>query len=230
MRVWDIHPGYLDRQRLLAEHGNLHNIVAFLARNPDGDGTHLESRRWAGFGWALRQRHRLLAAEMAFRGYQERSPLRLRSAPGCWPETDVDSPGEQFASLEGKYRGKNRGRIPLPRSTQELWAQHKYSVLARNQAAYRELGTWTSALRRREGFDQLAGELVARLRRPPAAGNLNNALQHMRGYLDAETARPFEALSQSAVLKAIQRAARRQDRSYLLAQTALTELAAWLPP
>ena len=48
------------------------------------------------------------------------------------PAVFVDAPGEQFAILERKYRGREPGRIPLPRSSHELWAQHKFSVLARD--------------------------------------------------------------------------------------------------
>lgn len=139
MRIWDIHPGYLNRQSLLGEHRELHGVAAILSKGLAGYGRHPETLRWTDLGWALHQRHRMLAAEMAFRGYRDRSPVRLRKAPGRWPETFIDAPGEQFARLAEKYAAKEPGRIRLPRSTHELWAQHKYSLLARDQAAYRAL-------------------------------------------------------------------------------------------
>ena len=183
MRVWDIHPGYLNRQSLLGEHRELHGVVAILRHGKQGYSNHPETKRWKQRGWALRQRHRLLAAEMAFRGYRDRTPVRLHSAAGEWPESFVDSPSGQFALLAEKYRGKQPGRIPLPRTSHGLWSHHKYSVMARSQTAYRELGRRVSGLRGREGFDDLALELVFWLRRPPRPGDMRNAIEHMRGYL-----------------------------------------------
>ena len=226
MRVWDVHPGYLDRQRLLGEHRELHGVVAVTTRGLNGYATHPEARRWAGLGWACAKRHRLLAAEMAFRGYRDGTPVRLRRAPGRWPATFIDEPAEQFDLLARKYAGERRGRIPLPKSAQELWAHHKYSVLARSQSAYRDLGVRVSALPRDE-MDELAVELVDWLRRPPAAGDLRNALQHMWGYLQGTRA-GFERRSAATALKRIQSAALEENNGYLLAQTALTELGAWL--
>ena len=226
MRVWDVHPGYLDRQRLLGEHRELHGVVAVTTRGLNGYAAHPETRRWAGLGWACAMRHRLLAAEMAFRGYRDRTPVRLRRAPGRWPATFIDEPAEQFDLLARKYAGERRGRIPLPKSAQELWAHHKYSVLARSQPAYRDLGVRVSALPRDE-MDELAVELVDWLRRPPAAGDLRNALQHMWGHLQGSRA-GFEGRSAATALKRIQGAALEESNGYLLAQTALTELGAWL--
>ena len=225
MRVWDIHPGYLDRQRLLAEHRELHGVVAVTTRNLKGYAAHPETKRWQGLGWALAQRHRLLAAEMAFRGYRDRTPVRLRRAPGRWPETFLDTPSAQFALLARKYAGARQGRIPLPRSAQELWAQHKYSVLARSQDAYRDIGRRVSGLDAKD-TDELATELVQWLRQPPPSGAWRNALQHMWGYVDTGSA-TFERLSPTTALTRIQRAATAEDCRYLLAQTALTELGAW---
>ena len=225
MRIWDVHPGYLDRQRLLGEHRELHGVVAIETRGLKGYAAHPETKRWRGLGWALAQRHRLLAAEMAFRGYRDRTPVRLRRAPGCWPATFVDTPAAQFALLAQKYAGERAGRIPLPRSPQELWAQHKYSVMARSQTGYRDLGRRVSGMRR-TAMDELAAELVHWLRQPPVPGELRNALQHMWGYVETGTA-VFGRLSSATALRRIQQAAVAEESEYLLAQTALTELAAW---
>ena len=226
MRVWDVHPGYLDRQRLLGEHRELHGIVAVTTRGLNGYAAHPETKRWAGLGWACAMRHRLLAAEMAFRGYRDRTPVRLRRAPGRWPATFVDEPAVQFGLLAGKYADERRGRIPLPKSAQELWAQHKYSVLARSQAAYRDLGVRVSTLPRAE-MAELAVELVGWLRKPPSAGNMRNALQHMWGHVETGPD-GFEDRSPGTALKRIQRAALAENNRYVLEQTALTELGAWM--
>ena len=229
MRIWDVHPGYLDRQRLLGEHRELHGVVAVVARHPAPPVRHPEAKRWIGCGWALGQRHRLLAAEMALRGYRDRTPIALDSATGHWPDAVLDPPSEQFAILARKYAAKNtQGRIPLPRTAHELWAHHKYSVLARNQAAYRNLGRRVAALRGRDGFHELASELVAWLRQPPHAGDFANAVQHMRGHVDAAGA-AFEEQGVAAALREIQNCVRAcRGPNYLRSQTALSELAAWI--
>ena len=248
MRIWDIHPGYLSRQSLLGEHAELHGLASILraqrqpsalagrgrrAKRAGGYANHPEVKRWRTFGWALGHRHKLLVAEMAQRGFRHQSPVTLRAAAGAWPRAFLDAPAEQFALLAAKYSAAatagsiKAGRIPLPRSPQELWAQHKYSVLARNQAAYRELGRRVSAIGGQDGMAELASELVAWLRRPPPPGNARNAVEHMWGYLDTSAARPFADLKTRTALRAIGRLAEEQQATYLLAQTALTELAAW---
>lgn len=227
MRVWDIHPGYLNRQSLLGEHCELHGVVSILSRDRTGYSNHPETKRWKGRGWAIRQRHRLLAAEMAFRGLCDRTPVRLRSAAGQWPDSFIDTPGRQFTLLADKYRGKDPGRIPLPRTSHELWSHHKYSVMARSQAAYRELGQRVSGLRGRDGFDALALELVNWLRRPPSPGDMRNAVQHMRGYVDAESCLAGDGCPDGEGIEVVQRRVARTGQPFLTTQTALTDLMAW---
>ena len=226
MRVWDVHPGYLNRQSLLGEHRELHGIASILSQDKKGYSRHPETKRWKGRGWAIRQRHRLLAAEMAFRGYHDRTLVRLRSAAGQWPDSFIDTPGRQFALLARKYRGKDAGRIPLPRTSHELWSQHKYSVMARSQAAYRELGRRVSGLRGRDGFDVLALELVNWLRQAPRPGDMRNAIQHMRGYVDEK---PLAGDGRPDVegIEFVQRHVAQTGQPFLATQTALTDLMAW---
>lgn len=228
MRVWDVHPGYLSRESLLAEHALLHGLAARLRDDRLRSSTHPETARWRGCGWALGQRHRLVVAEMALRGFGHHSKLALRTAVGRWPAGFVDPPAAQFQLLAAKYEAAGQaGRIALPRTSHELWAQHKYSVLAREQTAYRELGRRVSALRGRDGVAPLALELVGWLRRPPPAGDLRNAVEHMWGYLDHQSERPVSEVNIHTAVRKIGRLAQAQNIAYLLAQTALTDLAAW---
>lgn len=226
MRVWDVHPGYLNRQSLLGEHRELHGVVSILTLGRRGYSRHPETVRWQGLGWALGQRHRLLRTEMAYRGYRDRTPVRRRSASGQWPATFIDMPGAQFTLLADKYRGKESGRIPLPRTSHELWSHHKYSVMARSQAAYRELGRRVSGLRGRDGFDALALELVNWLRQPPKPGDLRNAIQHMRGYLDPGPGGDDDCAGVER-FETVQRRVALSGERFLTTQTALTDLAAW---
>lgn len=73
-------------------------------------------------------------------------------------------PAMQYDLLAAKYAGCQQGRIPLPASAQELWAHHKYSVMARDPAAYRNLGPRIARTRRGADISDLAEELVRFLR------------------------------------------------------------------
>ncbi|MDH5573806.1 MAG: pyrimidine dimer DNA glycosylase/endonuclease V, partial [Gammaproteobacteria bacterium] len=109
-----MNPGYLNRQSLLGEHRELHGIVAIISHNKKGYSRHPETLRWVGYGWALKQRHHLLVAEMNLRGYVDRSPVLLRAKPQCWPDIYIDEPARQLTILKEKYKTLEQGRIPLP--------------------------------------------------------------------------------------------------------------------
>ena len=232
MRIWDINPGYLNRQSLLGEHRELHGIVSILVNRKKGYARHPETMRWADFGWALRLRHQLLAAEMALRGYKDQSPVQIKSNEGKWPRIYIDQPDRQFAILGVKYLDKEPGRIPLPVNAQELWSQHKYSVLARNPELYRRLGKELVRSNTQEDFVRLARLVSELLRQSPSLGGLANALQHMWGYVNDIPARHncgVENWPLSRLLEEIQIRSLDQKVPYLLSSTALSELKVWLP-
>lgn len=230
MRVWDIHPGYLNRQSLLGEHRELHGIVAIISQGKKGYANHPETRRWVGYGWALQQRHRLLACEMALRGFTDRSPVALTGGEGTWPSAYLDVPAAQYQRLEQKYRDKEQGRIPLPQTSQQLWAQHKYSLLARDPKLYREIGR-NLARPGNHDFAQLAKLLTETLRHPPSPGGSHNAVEHMWGYVANEAlgGKPpeFATWSTADLLRETQKRALAGKVAYLLTSTALSDLAAW---
>lgn len=231
MRVWDIHPGYLDRQNLLGEHNEIHGLLTIIQEGRRGYAHHPETRRWQGHLTALRCRHDMVVAEMRLRGYRHRSPAGMYdTASLAWPEEFIDPPARQFELLAERFakRGSAGGRIPLPKSTQELWAQHKYSVLARHPGEYQAIGRRVSAMRTAEDFAGLALELTLWLRCPPATGRLVNALQHMWGYL-----RPFVGADEppkepAEFLELIQSLAQTHHVTYILESTALSDLDCWL--
>ena len=121
MRVWDLPAGYLNRQSLLGEHRELHGIHSILTQNKTGYASHPETLRWVRTLSGLAMRHRQLAAEMSLRGYVDRTPIRVTMSRAKWPGVFVTEPADQITLLRGKYVGKEKGRIPLPRSAQELW-------------------------------------------------------------------------------------------------------------
>lgn len=230
MRIWDIDPGYLNRQSLLGEHRELHGIVSIISNKKKGYSRHPETLRWMGHGWALKQRHRLLVAEMNLRGYVDRSPVLSRSNPGVWPADYVDPPARQLALLEEKYKTLAGGRIPLPKNTQQLWAQHKYSVMARDIRAYQRIGQWVSKTRGKADINEVALELNNLLRRPPNPKLIHNTLLHMWGYVSRyarDCKREPDRLPLSKLLGRIQQLVLANDLRYLAESTAIGELNAW---
>ncbi|MGD9825030.1 DUF1722 domain-containing protein, partial [Desulfobacter sp.] len=183
MRIWDLHPGYLNRQSLLGEHRELHGVVSIIVNHKKGYSRHPETLRWMDFGWALNKRHQLLAAEMKLRGYHDKSPVRTRKNKGLWPDTFIDEPYVQIRRLMEKYRDKEPGRIPLPQNAQQMWRQHKYAVMARDVPLYKSIGADVACMGSGDDFSSLARLLVETLRIPPSRGGLKNALQHMWGYV-----------------------------------------------
>lgn len=225
MRVWDVHPGYLARQQLLGEHRELHGLANILIHGKKGYSNHPETVRWVGRLPALAMRHRQLSCEMALRGYQDKTPLPVEGEVQ-WPDVWIDPPHQQFELLRGKYAADGRsGRIPLPANTRQLWAQHKYSIMASNPKLYSEIGPEVSHGRYRNDMEALALLLTEQLRVEPSEGRLRNALLHMWGYLSEEGTQQAE--SNGDLIRQIQRLALEQEQSYLLASTALSGLAVW---
>jgi len=162
---------------------------------------------------------------MGLRGYNDKTPLPVEGEV-IWPEVWIDLPHRQVELLRGKYAADDRsGRIPLPRNTQELWAQHKYSVMASDPKLYKELGGEVAHGKFSDDIEGLALLLTTTIRIRPTAGRLRNALLHMWGYVSEEGMQP--AASDAKLLMDIQALALEQERDYLLASTALSGLAVW---
>ncbi len=226
MRIWDVDPGFLNDRSLLGEHRELHGIFSIVVNDKKGYARHPETARWRDHLPALAVRHGLLTAEMELRGFHHQSPLPPPPPAAVrWPDRFLNAPAEQYEILRDKYRSRSPGRIPLPENAQQLWASHKYSVMARSPAEYRRLGPLVAA--GGIGPPELAALLVDWLRRPPPAGRLRNAVQHLWGYVAAHSALPPEGTDQLTLLKEIGRLARERRLVYLLAATALGELRFW---
>ncbi|MFP3983126.1 MAG: DUF1722 domain-containing protein [Desulfurivibrionaceae bacterium] len=230
MRIWDINPGYLNRRSLLGEHCEVHGIVSILGNKKKGYAAHPETIRWVGNGWALKIRHKQLSCEMALRGFKEKSPVNTRTGKGKWPDTYIDSPQQQFLLLEQKYADKEKGRIPLPKNTQQLWSQHKYSVLARDPNLYKEIGATVAG--KEINFRDLSLILTESLRQQPAEGGIRNAVQHMWGYVSpgfSEGKQDIDSWPLRKLLIETQGIAMANNISYIISSTALSELMVWLP-
>ncbi len=231
MRIWDIDPGYLNRQSLLGEHRELHGIVSILINHKKGYSSHPETLRWVGLGWALRMRHEILAAEMRLRGYTDRSPVNIKENKGKWPLKYVDEPYKQFTILREKYKKKEKGRIPLPIDSQKLWSHHKYSVLARDTVLYKVIGKKVSKDNSEGYFRELSLLLTETLRIAPKKGGILNSLQHMWGHISEYSGfsgREVDSWNLDRLFSEIQHVALKTGEIYLINSTALSELSVWI--
>ncbi len=231
MRIWDLHPGYLNRQSLLGEHRELHGMVSIIVNGKKGYSRHPETLRWADFGWALYKRHQLLAAEMRLRGYNDKSPVTTRENRSEWPAIYIDEPFVQIQLLKEKYKDKNPGRIPLPLNAQQMWRHHKYSIMARDVSLYKKTGADVALMAPGDDFSDLARLLTEKLRISPSQGGLRNALQHMWGYVSDkydESRQDMNDWPLATLLGRIQDLGVRHQQPYLMESTALSELAVWI--
>lgn len=228
MRVWDVNPGYLNRQSLLGEHTEIHALVSIIENEKRGFAHHPETLRWRRHLGGLKLRHDLVVEEMALRGYRHHSPVG-RSGSGPWPETFVDTPGAQFAILSRKYEQREPGRIPLPRTVQQLWAQHHYSILARDPELVQEIEQRLTEPERVPTLEQMAAQLVPVLRRRPSQGQLWQVLQHMWSEIGRAVLAPASSASHPGrLLETIRQVAVRHQVVSLLESTALSDLAVWV--
>jgi len=92
---------------------------------------------------------------MNLRGYVDRSPVLLKTQRQKWPEVFVDPPATQLSILARKYKNKEHGRIPLPQNVLQLWAQHKYSVMAMSAAEYKRIGRLVASRKTGNGMSDL---------------------------------------------------------------------------
>lgn len=223
MRIWDIDPGYLNRQSLLAEHQELHGLIAAVRRQDQRFLGRAEVLRWLPHLDALALRHRWLVEEMSLRGYNHRSPVDDAHCEAQWPETFLLHPHQQFEDLGARYVAREPGRIPLPKKIHQLWAQHKYSVMARDPALGSGIGRDVAA--KNITFEQLAANLTQILRVPPDKGRLLNALEHMWGYVSDQSGQVRDELETAgALLSETRKLVMDQKVAYLMHSTALGEL------
>ncbi|MBM9519657.1 DUF1722 domain-containing protein [Desulforhopalus vacuolatus] len=222
MRIWDINPGFLNDQSLLGEHRELHGIHSIISKGKSGYSRHPETLRWYSHLSALVIRHELLVEEMKLREFNHYSPLHRDTRSFEWPTIFIDSPAAQYRLLQKKYVRKKQGRISLPRNIQELWAAHKYSVMARSPSICKEIGKRVAA--EEITFDALSEKLVLFLRTLPPQERITNAVFHMWGYIsDYSLVNPQE-LTNIELLQKIQKKSREYNIDYLLHSTALSEL------
>jgi hypothetical protein len=105
MRIWDIHPKYLCRKHLLAEHRELHGLwnILTIHEGKGGYSHHPETKRWIGKTLALFHRHDALVKEFLVRGYKHQTPLEKKYAKGNRSQTArINTVSEQKKILQKK--------------------------------------------------------------------------------------------------------------------------------
>ncbi|MBB3167609.1 hypothetical protein [Simiduia aestuariiviva] len=225
--MWEISPGYLNDDELRAQR---QLVVSLLTDgHQSGPASGDEAKRWSHYGNALQCAAAWLAAECELRDLPVADVALPSLAPTglAWPA--INAPAERFIELQATA-GRSPGRIPLPNSTQSLWAQHKYSVAARSMEAYRSISVKVATSRGRDNFAWLASEVCLQLRLCPEQQSLRDALLQMWGYVagaGAVSPRLFDDLP--ALFAEIQRRAHTMNIPYLTHATALSELRVWLP-
>lgn len=231
LHIWDLHPGYFTARDLEAELRVIHRLLTSIDEGTANSNiSAAEWQRWSQYGQALALRYSLVAEEMSLRGIEHAEPVAVIQWPVIWPSGFTVPPGQQFAELRRVCVAGGQGRIPVPATTQVLWAQHKYSILARDPELYHAIGVEVASYKGQEGFDDLAQRLLVAMRRRPDAGGVRNALQHMWGYV-IHLGAPVgvQVLDDlPRLLREIQRRVDDNAAAYLQASTALSELAVYL--
>jgi hypothetical protein len=225
MRIWDIDAGYLNDKSLLGEHRELHGIISIVRNKKRGYSRHPETLRWSRSLESLAIRHSLLVEEMSLRGFKHYSPLTGITEKMRWPSVFIDEPDRQYKILQKKYVGKSHGRIFLPHTTYDLWANHKYSVMARDYNAYKKFGRLVAG--GKVGFVELSHELVYYMRMIPPIGSLTNAIFHMWGYVSPYSSVNPTEMPLGKLFAEIQLLALTHRVTYLIQSTALGELKYW---
>lgn len=228
MRVWDINPGYLSNKNLLGEHTEIHAIYSVITNDKKGYSNHPETKRWTENLYCLKLRHDLIVSEMLIRNYKHKSPVHY-DEKGNYPKEFIDLPYKQLKILKNKYLLKNNvtSRIPIPKNNQELWSQHKYSVLARNPNHYKELGK-ILAKNKTIKIEELALELIEILRIPPLLPGLRNAIDHMFGYVSKYCSEKNKNFTLKDKLELIIKLAIKKNEKYLMHSTALSYFNLWI--
>jgi pyrimidine dimer DNA glycosylase len=231
LRIWDISAGYLNDRSLLGEHRELHGIVSIHVNALRGYSKHPETIRWTGCLTGLARRHEQLVAEMTLRGMRHLSPLAVAPRKIAWPSTFLAAPGEQLQRLRRKYAGKAKGRIRLPNDAAEIWAQHRFSLWARDASECRAFRRAAERAHGRAGILPVALALTHVLREAPSRSRIVDTLERMWSHVSrSATAMDRRAArgGPADLLRTIQELAVRDREAVLTSSTALSELAVFL--
>ncbi len=126
VRVWHVAPEYLDNQRLLGEHLEIHIIIGAIAKRHQGKKggyvNHPETIKYGNKVKFLLKRHASLIKEMKKRGWKagkiHKTPLPTKGIPksamkGFTPTRQMILKDISDLKKRWKKKGKKGGSVPL---------------------------------------------------------------------------------------------------------------------
>ncbi len=169
--------------------------------------------------------------ELEFRNSSKNLAPTILTIPKTHKAVSNCSILEEIDILKHKYLNENYGRVKPPINAQEMWSSYKYSIMARDNKLYKEIGQSLSDRKTREEFEELARILIIELKKGPSKGGIKNALQHMWGYISNSSQikkSEINDLSLKELYREIQDCVRKVNEPYLMKQTAMSELGIWI--
>ena len=174
----------------------------------------------------LGQRLRAIELELACRCGEYSEVPNSPPMESPWPQLTRAELAAQWQILAASPAA---GRIPLPGHPQQLWAQYKYAVMARDIQAYRRIGRELASHSASCDLVDWTLHLHSYLQQRPKPGALYSVLQHMWGYVSAEAAvSASDSWTARQLYQHLLEAVWRVRPAYLWHSVALSELALWL--
>ncbi|MFD2230927.1 hypothetical protein [Alkalimarinus sediminis] len=219
-QIWDLDAGFLDDELLTEQMRLLSGLI--------NDQTNRDKRlpaHWISHEDALVVRLNQLIAEMRLRDIATPEYQTVYEGTVIWPARLQEPLKDQLQRLAERCEQGKKGRIGIPSNEREIWANYRYSVMARSHNAFISLGQQVTS--RQISFDDLLLEVVHATRAEPYQPDVRNALQQMWGYVSANSyIRPNE-VENNELLAEVQLLAKQTHSEYLLKSTSLGELAFW---
>lgn len=129
-------------------------------------------------------------------------------------------------NLKNYIVSSSNTRILYPKNKYFLWAQHKYSVMARNYQLYKD---YSKIVNSKDAiFDEIFISLSNLLWTQPDKKNIKNTLQHLWGYISKDSTLKINELNYKEQLKEIQFQSLNNNVEYLLQSTVLSDLMYWI--
>ncbi|PID27730.1 MAG: hypothetical protein CSB55_08040 [Candidatus Cloacimonadota bacterium] len=214
-----ISPAYLNNDDLLSEYRKLKN-KSYSELNQNFPGRY--RYRLANFASEIKLRNLIEIDEDEFKNTDE---------PEKYPTEYYENAYKQFDLLKIRYKGKSDARISVPETLQELWRQHKYSIMARNISLYKKTGHFVAEHNDLKYFSDIYAFLAVEMQKKPSKNAVLNVLQHMWGYIsNASNLKKSEVpgLDLFSFFKEIQHCVKLSGQKYLYEQIALSELGIWI--
>lgn len=219
-QIYEIDPGYLTNSELSQQSELLHQCYEEPPKVYKDKGL----RNWTGHQDAIVAQLNLVNAEIALRENKLPEYLPVSDDAIIWPRQFTTPLTTQLNSINTTGNDET-ARLIKPRNEQSLWAQYKYSVLARNQKLYLSMGPRVA--KKEIDFADLLDDLGYCKRMLPLTGGLRNAVWHMWGYVSQWSELVPTNTGLHALMLEIQRLACSHHVEYLIQSTALSDLAYW---